>query len=290
MDPHNYSCLEKAKALLNGAYDLHMHAAPSPFDRALDDFGLLQAASKAGMAGIMLKSHYESTAARAKLVNQHSGSSARAYGGIALNWPVGGLNPYAVENALKRDAKIIWMPTRDAANSLCSGNMPGDFFDRKGIAILDDRHKLRPEVYLIMDIVKRYDAALATGHLSPEESVILCQEGVRRDVRMVLTHPEFDRTKIDVETQRQLAEQGVWIEKCWYNIAEHNCTAQDMARHIREIGAEHCFLSSDRGQHGRELPVEGMLRFLSALLHEGISRDELYTMTHTVPSLVLGIA
>ena len=106
---------------------------------------------------------------------------------------------------------------------------------------------------------------------------------------MVLTHPEFDRTRIDAPTQLELAERGVWIEKCWYNIAEHNCTVQDMVRHIQAVGPEHCFLSSDRGQSGRELPVEGMLRFLSALLEEGISFDSLYTMTHTIPCQVLGI-
>ncbi len=281
--------LEQARILLKGAYDLHMHAAPSPFNRALDDFDLLQAAGEAGMAGIMLKSHYESTAARAALVNRHSSSTARAYGGIALNWPVGGLNPYAVENALKRGAKIVWMPTRDAQNSLCSGNMPGDFFDRKGITILDGQGNLNPAVLEMMEIVKRYHAALATGHISPEESILLCQEGVRRGVRMVLTHPEFDRTRIDASTQRELAEQGVWIEKCWYNIAERNCTVQEMAQHIQEVGPDHCFLSSDRGQSGRELPVEGMLQFLSALLKEGISFDSLHRMTHTIPCRVLGI-
>lgn len=281
--------LEQAKSLLKGAYDLHLHAAPSPFHRALDDFGLLQAAGKAEMAGIVLKSHYESTAARAELVNRHGGSSAQAYGSIALNWPVGGLNPYAVENALIRGAKIVWMPTRDAENSLCCGNMCGDFFDRPGITILDQQHGLKQEIFTIMDIIKRYNAALATGHLSPEESVILCQEGIRRGVRMVLTHPEFDRTAIDARTQRKLAGQGVWIEKCWYNIAEHNCSAQDMAQHIQEVGMEHCFLTSDRGQSDRELPAEGMLQFLLTLLQAGISYNALYVMTHTVPTQVLGI-
>ena len=53
--------------LMQGAYDLHMHAAPSPFHRVLDDYGLLEEAGRAGMAGIMLKSHYESTIARAIL-------------------------------------------------------------------------------------------------------------------------------------------------------------------------------------------------------------------------------
>ena len=106
---------------------------------------------------------------------------------------------------------------------------------------------------------------------------------------MVLTHPEFDRTAIDAHTQRKLAGQGVWIEKCWYNIAEHNCSAQDMAQHIQEVGMEHCFLTSDRGQSDRELPAEGMLQFLLTLLQAGISYNALYVMTHTVPTQVLGI-
>lgn len=280
---------ERAQALLAGAYDLHMHAAPSPFNRLLDDFALVDEAGQAGMAGIMLKSHYESTAARAQLVNRHSDSSAVAYGGIVLNWPVGGLNPYAVENALKRDAKIVWMPTRDSQNSLYAGDMPGDFFSRKGITILDEDGALKPVVFEIMDIVKKYGAALATGHLSPEESVLLCREGVRRGVRMVLTHPEFDRTVVDPQTQKELAGAGVWVEKCWYNIAEGNCAAQELAEHIRIVGAEHCFMCTDRGQWNREHPVEAMLRFISILLEQGISEEEVTSMLQDVPAKVLGL-
>lgn len=275
--------------LLKGAYDLHMHAAPSPFNRLMDDYGLIQQADAAGMAGIMLKSHYESTAARAHLVNSHSGAKAQAYGGIVLNWPVGGLNPYAAENALKRDAKIVWMPTRDSSNSLVFGDMPGDFFKRPGIRALDANGELKPEVLQILDIVKKYDGALATGHLDPEEGIKLCEEGCKRGVRMVLTHPEWDRTVVSVETQKKLADMGVWIEKCWYNIAEKNCTAEDMAAHIRAVGAEHCFMSTDRGQNGRENPAEAMRMFISTLLEQGITEDEIHTMVHTVPRIVLGL-
>lgn len=282
--------VEKAvNRLILGAYDLHMHAAPSPFNRALDDFELLEEAGRAGMAGILLKSHYESTAARAEIAAQHCASCTKAYGGIVLNWPAGGLNPYAVENALKRGAKIVWMPTRDAQNSLCSGNMPGDFFDRRGIAVWDGHGHLKPEVVEILEIAKKYRAAVATGHISPEESVLLCREGTRRGVRMVLTHPEFDRTTIDAQTQKELADLGVYIEKCWYNIAEHNCTAEEMVQHIRTVGCRRCYLSTDRGQKNREHPVEGLKLFLAALLEHGLSEQELYTMTHIVPAQVLGL-
>ena len=73
--------------LLAGAYDLHVHTSPSVFPRMEDGFELVQEADAAGMAGVMLKSHYEPTALRAELINRHSGCKAQVYGGLALNWP-----------------------------------------------------------------------------------------------------------------------------------------------------------------------------------------------------------
>lgn len=283
------SHLALAAELLRGAYDLHMHAAPSPFNRKLDDYQLLQEADRAGMAGILLKSHYESTAARAMLANEHGGCAAKAYGALALNRPVGGLNPYAVHNALKRNARIIFMPTRDASNSLVSGDMPGDFFRRPGVTVLDAEGRLKPEVYDIMDAVLQYDAALATGHLSPEESLLLCREGRKRGVRMILTHPEFSRTVIPAEVQKEMADIGVWIEKTWYNIGEKECTAEDMAAHIRAAGAQHCFMVTDRGQAAREAPAEAMALFIAAMLEQGFSAEEITRMTHDNPRAILAV-
>ncbi len=44
------------------------------------------------------------------------GPGIRAYGALTLNHSVGGLNPVAVEIAGRSGAKIVWMPTVDAAN------------------------------------------------------------------------------------------------------------------------------------------------------------------------------
>lgn len=62
MNPLNY---ESATELLRGDYDLHIHTSPSHCPRLLDNFTLVEQAAKAGMAGVMLKSHYEPTGARA---------------------------------------------------------------------------------------------------------------------------------------------------------------------------------------------------------------------------------
>lgn len=122
------SSLDQARALLQGSYDLHIHPIPSHVPRLLDDFEVLAQAEEAGMAGVLLKNHYEPTGARAILANRRGeGFRAKAYGAAVLNWPLGGLNPYAVHSALKMGAHVIFMPTRDAANCLFHGDMPGDF-------------------------------------------------------------------------------------------------------------------------------------------------------------------
>lgn len=272
--------------LMHGAYDMHIHAAPSPFRRLYDEYALMEDAAKAGMAGFVMKSHYEPTGVRAQLVNR-TGTTCRAFGSIALNWPVGGLNPYAVENALKRKVRIVWMPTRDSVNSLLYGNMPGDFFDRPGISILREDGSLKQEVLQILEIAKKYNAAVATGHLSLQETLILCREGRAANVRMILTHPEFSRTKVPADIQKKLADDGVYIEKCWYNIGEKECTVEEMVANIRMVGSEHCFLSTDRGQFNRESPVEGMRLFFAELLRAGLGKDEIIQMSHMVPEQIL---
>src|SRR5207245_7761402 len=68
-----------------------------------------------GLRGFVLQSHYMSAAERAKVVSR-AVPGIEAYGAISLNHAVGGLNPVAVELAGRSGAKIVWMPTVDAAN------------------------------------------------------------------------------------------------------------------------------------------------------------------------------
>lgn len=277
----------EAEALLHGGYELHAHSFPSHIKRSVDDFELIEQAARFKMAGVMIKNHYESTAARAALVNKRSGLQTRAYGGLALNWPAGGLNPYAVESALKLGASFIWMPTRDAANCLRYGDMPGDFFTRPGITVLDDSGKLVPAFYEVLEVVRKYDAVLATGHLSVQESVAVCRASRASGVRTVLTHPEWKRTLVPQEIQTELADMGVLIERNWANVEDGDCTSAQMIEHIRAVGPERTFLATDRGQARKEPPVEGMLRFIELLLVNDFTEKEIKTMVCHVPKILL---
>lgn len=279
---------QKAIALLAGAYDLHTHTIPSHVPRALDDMALLQEAAQYNMAGVLIKNHYEPTGARAALVNRLANlPNTKAYGGVVLNHPVGGLNPYAAESALKMGASIVWMPTRDAANCLLTGDMPGDFFKRPGISVLNEADKLLPVVYDIMDVVKKYDACLATGHISTRESLLLCKEGCARGVKMIFTHPEWDRTTASAQAQCEAADYGARIEKNWYNIAENNCTPERMMANIRAVGCHRVYLATDRGQAEAEHPAEAMVRFVQLLLENAFSDSEIRDMIVKVPKALV---
>lgn len=187
--------IEIANELLRGAYDLHTHSAPSLLPRAQDDFELLKEADMAGMAGVMIKNHYEPTGSRARLANLHAGAvHTKAYGGIVLNETVGGLNPYAIESAVKMGAAFVWMPTRDAAYCIEQGPQERSLFITKGIRILDSGGHLKQSVLEVLDLARALGVSVGTGHLSPEEAVRLCGIGVRMGVTMVLTHPEWRRS------------------------------------------------------------------------------------------------
>jgi len=99
---------------IDGAYDLHVHSAPDLFPRIADDRQMVADAAAKGFAGVVMKNHFEGTVSRAKLATPEAGR-LKVYGSLVLNRYVGGVNPYAVEAALRLGARIIWMPTLDAA-------------------------------------------------------------------------------------------------------------------------------------------------------------------------------
>ena len=61
---------DRARELVRGAYDMHVHIAPDTVERRIDDVGLARRCRELGLAGFQLKSHYTSTAERASVVTQ----------------------------------------------------------------------------------------------------------------------------------------------------------------------------------------------------------------------------
>lgn len=59
---------ERARAIVRGGYDLHIHVGPDVMPRRITDLELAQKFHALGLAGFAIKSHYTSTAERAAVV------------------------------------------------------------------------------------------------------------------------------------------------------------------------------------------------------------------------------
>src|SRR5439155_24588289 len=96
---------------LSGAADLHCHFGPVAHrERSVDAFEAAREAAAAGHRAVVLKSHDFPTASLAWSVGQVV-PEIDVFGGVCCDREVGGVNPAAVEVALRLGARIVWLPT-----------------------------------------------------------------------------------------------------------------------------------------------------------------------------------
>src|SRR5579862_2552258 len=106
---------ERARELVRGGVDFHTHVAPDFVERRITDIGLARRCLETGQGGFGLKSHYSSTAQRARVVEE-AVPGVKVLGAIVLNRSVGGLNSLAVEIAAREGARLVWFPTVSSVN------------------------------------------------------------------------------------------------------------------------------------------------------------------------------
>ena len=291
-----------ASNLLQGAVDLHIHAAPDIVPRLLDDLALARAARDAGMAAIVLKSHHMLTADRAQ-VAQTMFPEVRVFGGLALNLPAcGGLNPEAVKVAIRMGAKIIWLPTFSAANHIekiktkvtgMLGAMAQGFRPLP-VPVLGADGAVRPELLEILKLIAEADIILATGHLSVPEIKVVVDAAVAAGVRKILVnHPELWLIGMSTEDACALAAKGAMMEMCIRSVTApgHGDTSPKLlADRMKAIGADHVVMATDYGQMDSPPAPEGMRWYIAQMLEHGIPAKDVEVMARVNPTRLLGIA
>jgi hypothetical protein len=283
------------KSLLQDAFDLHVHVAPDMRERKLDAVELVQNASKLDLKGVVLKSHIFSTTEIAFLLNRLY-PNFKSYGSITLNFPVGGLNPQAVEGALKMGARIVFMPTYGSKYFIqrFGKNRPGMSYPypsgHDGISILRDGD-LVPEMKEIILLIKKTDRALATGHISSIETKVLVRKAKEMGLNKILVnHASSFITNLSTADQKEVVQHGAMIEHCYVAAfdKENPVSITEIARQIREIGPEHCIISTDLGQPGNPEPTEGLKEYISSLLRLGLKTEEIVLMVKHNPLKIIG--
>jgi uncharacterized protein DUF6282 len=286
----------RARELVRGAYDLHVHVDPDLIPRRIDDLALARRFAELGLAGFVLKSHYVPTAERAAVVRA-AVPGVGALGSITLNNPVGGLNALAVEIAAREGARIVWLPTVDAENEAAEHELPpgakrpawlkfkeelAELGIGGGPVKVVETGRVVASAAAVFAAIARHDLVLATGHLGREEIPVVVEAALAAGVRhVVVTHPDYPSQNVPIEGQQALAARGAVLERCFTPSHTGKVPWERLFEAIRATGPEHNVLSTDLGQAANPPVEDGLALLADRLLEAGFSEDEVRTMAVT---------
>lgn len=286
-----------AEISMKGVVDMHVHTNPDLRTRAYDDFELCDAAVRVGARANVIKTHMGDTSCRAALVNHynrlvHGENDYTMFGSIVMNSCVGGINPVAVENALKLGAKVVWLPTSSARNHLQKLGKSTD-----GCVDVVTDGKVVPELEKIFDLLVRYNAVLGTAHISVEEIFIVVKAAREAGVKkIVVTHPEWWIVDMSIDDQKRIVEEyDVILERCYAQnkgVGAGNGYLSNLPGNleiIRQVGYKNVLVSTDGGQVENPHWELAMQEYMQYLLDHGIPEEQIRYMTHDLPCWLLGI-
>jgi hypothetical protein len=280
------------KIVLDGAIDLHCHFGPESVIGTPHAVDALEAATDAaalGFSAIVLKSHDFPSNSVAHLVGDMV-DDVSVYGSVCCDFCIGGLNPGAVETALRDGAAIVWLPTISSQQDVDNGvaallGVPG-----QGIQLLDDDGRLRPEVEEILSLVTQHDAIAATGHTSAAEHFAVARSFAGRG-RLVVTHAMNPGAgpNLSVQECTELAALGAFIELSAATCMQsHGPSVPEVVQAVGAIGPEMVVLSTDYGWT-KELPrpAAGLHSYVDALWDAGADETQLRRMVCENPARLL---
>ena len=276
---------------MEGACDLHIHTSPDIFERIADDVETARVCRDAGMKAIVFKCHADTTMTRAwHTARQVPG--IKVFGGITLNLNVGGINPAAVDVALKLGAVEVWMPSyHSLAHYKATGKMGG--YGHQGadvttnypvspITILDDKGELIPEIWPILELIKKYDAILGTSHLGAEEGLKLIRAAREVGVKkVVLTHPFFAPPSCTIAQIKEAVELGAFCEFCSGNALSPIPAPIPLELYKEAVdacGSSNFIISSDTGHPRKTMAPETSRMFAQSLLYKGVKQADVERM------------
>lgn len=290
-------------AILDGAVDLHVHPAPSPFPRRIGIRGVAEQAAAMGFQALLTKSHHHSMVMDALAVDDAMGGlPIPVFSGVALNNYIGGVNPFAVDLALRMGGRMVWFPTVSSGQHISVHAADHDLKfpstsitlrDTVPVPVLGADGELLSEVWDVLEQIKDADAILSTGHMSVSEIDAVLAGAVKVGVtRMVINHPNFV-IHADPSIAARWAQLGAVVEHglCQYDDRStfYNWPIDVMLGFIKAVGVDNTILGSDLGQKNNPYPVEAYVRIIGLLLDAGMSDGEVHTLVATNTARVLGI-
>lgn len=285
-----------ADGVLQGVCDIHLHCLPDSRERSVDEYGFMQDALRAGYRAVMFKSNDFSCHDRAYLLRKAL-PGAECFGSLCMNRVHGArVNAFAARKAVATSGglcRCIWMPTLDAAY-----HYRREGRTERGIPVVDGAGRVLPEVVEVMEICAEAGIIFATGHSSPEESLLLVAKAREVGVeRVVVTHANAHFWTMTREQIRRCIDLGAFIEYCYLPCLWGAGTGmpqyerQDVATlaSFVRIDPSRSFISTDLGQAVMPHPLDGMRDCITRLLAEGVGQGDIDRLVRANPAWLIGL-
>ncbi len=299
---------------VTGAVDIHSHGDPdSNYERNFvsasnptgrtGQFDIIEEAKIAkasGMRAIVHKSKRIESSTLAYLARK-AVPGIEIFGAISMDRPFG-MNPFAVQvmaNVEGGWGRVIFMVAEDA-------NV-GDRDPAKTVYV-SKNGVLLPETKAVIEVIAKTKTrgsngtlVMATGHNSPEDSLLMVREAARVGVKnMVLTHPGANWTLAQLQEGVSL---GAYVEITILSAftPKENLKGVDPVAHkrglelIRTLGAEHIIISSDMGRMhstdtvGNPTSPQALAQTAKLLRADGITEKQINMMFKDNPSRLMGL-
>jgi predicted metal-dependent phosphotriesterase family hydrolase len=182
--------------------------------------------------------------------------------------------------------KLVWMATYDTYAQVMKAkeNRPYVAVSRNG--------ELLPETKAVIAMIAKYNLVMATGHNSAEDDLLLIQEARKEGVKeMVVTHAMLSPISMTIPQMQEAAKLGAYVEFVYNGLigGSKEFDLADYAKAIREVGVDHCILSSDMGQPANPLHPDGLQLFFDGLRNQGLSQADIDRMSKVNPARLLGL-
>lgn len=279
-----------ADPVLNGAIDLHAHFGPDSYPRQWDAFEVVALAQARGLRAIVLKNHFAETAGLAYLARKYGAQGIEVFGAVTLDTPVGGVNPQAVRYMVDVTGgwgRIVWLPTHDSEHEVTFNKE-----QRPSARVMRDG-ELLPEVLEVLDLIAEHELTLATGHLTPDETLLVLAEARERGItRSIVTHPLLDPqfTYMTVPQLRAAVDLGAVIEITAGSLYRDGPGRERVLEALRALGPRNFFVGSDSGLTGTPNHTDALVLAARVLRENGFDERALDTMFKDNPARLLGLS
>ena len=285
--------------LMDGMIDVHIHSGPvSAPTRVYNELEYAIQGMQVGQRALVSKAHDGPTTRSAmivqQVVNQWAAENNKKpidiFGGVALNYAVGGLNPDAVIAAHGLGGKYVWLPTLDARYQRTVLGPKGE----GGIEVIDKNGKVVPALREILALISETDMVLGLGHESTKDKFIIVDEARKLGLnRIEAVHANFFLTRLTPEEAKEIASKGVFVGLYALSLGMPVTLSppyfdfDETLNLIKAVGAENIVIASDGGHPELPSPVEGMRLLISKLLNSGIPDRDIEIMIKTNPAKLL---